>query len=386
MRRRLLSATLAVVAVSVLSLGLPLLLVTVRLIADSARTELLRQVQTVSVVVEDSPGPPAVEQLTRLVPAGEQVRVTLPDGTVLRAGPDPGTDPYAAVGLAVAAGMAGSGLLAAVAAVLVARRLAEPLRDVADRAARLGRGDFRPSPHRHGVPELDRVSDVLDHSAREIAEAIQRERALASDVSHQLRGRLTALRMRLEEIALSPDPDVRREAGAALEQAERLSGVIDEVLAQTRRARAETATDVDVGREVAAVVGEREPELRRLGREVLVDAPDGLVARADPGRLQQAVGALVDNALEHGAGTVRVGVRRSARHALVEVTDDGPGVPAALVPHVFERGVSGADGTGIGLALARALVESDGGRLELSRPHPPVFAVYLPLAPDRSGA
>ncbi|HYT10061.1 MAG TPA: hypothetical protein VEL73_05305, partial [Mycobacteriales bacterium] len=97
MRRRLLSATLAVVAVSVLSLGLPLLLVTVRLIADSARTELLRQVQTVSVVVEDSPGPPAVEQLTRLVPAGEQVRVTLPDGTVLRAGPDPGTDPYAAV-------------------------------------------------------------------------------------------------------------------------------------------------------------------------------------------------------------------------------------------------------------------------------------------------
>jgi len=154
------------------------------------------------------------------------------------------------------------------------------------------------------------------------------------------------------------------------------------VLAQAGRARARGASGMDVGREVSAVVDERSPELRRLGREILVDAPDRLVARADPGRFQQAVGVLVDNALTHGAGTVRVGVRRSAGHALVEVTDEGPGVPAELVPRAFERGVSGGESTGIGLALARALVESDGGRLELSRPSPPVFAVYLPLDTD----
>src|SRR5215207_1872238 len=405
MRRRLLWATLAVVAVSVLALGLPLLVVTVRLVADGARTELLRQAQTVAVAAED-PGSGLTEvRLSRLVPPGEQVRAALPGGRVLVAGPDPGPDPYEAssalpgggtvtvsrpaaevrarqwrAGLGVASGMAAATLLAALVAMLLARRLADPLREVADRAARLGAGDYRPSPHRHGVPELDRVSDVLDRSAGRIAAAIERERALTSDVSHQLRTRLTALRMRLEEIALTPDPGVRGEAPAALEQAERLSGVVDEVLAQARWARAEGATEVDVAKEVAAVVDERAPALRRLGREVLVDGSDGLVARADPGRLQQAVGVLVDNALEHGTGPVRVGVRRSGAHAVVEVTDDGPGVPAELVGRVFERGVSGADGTGIGLALARALVETDGGRLELSRPRPPVFAVYLPLA------
>ncbi|HVD27026.1 MAG TPA: histidine kinase dimerization/phospho-acceptor domain-containing protein, partial [Mycobacteriales bacterium] len=343
MRRRLLWATLAVVAVSVLALGLPLLVVTVRLVGDSARTELLRQVQTAAVVVEGSGV--TEDRLTRLVPPGERVRVSLPDGTVLVAGPDPGSDPYEAsaalpgggtvtvsrpagevrarqwrAGLGVVAGMVAATLLAAFAAVLVARRLADPLRDVADRAARLGAGDYRPSPGRHGVPELDRVSDVLDRSAGRIAAAIERERALTSDVSHQLRTRLTALRMRLEEIARAPDPEVRGEATAALEQAERLSGVVDEVLAQARRARAEGATEVDVGKEVAAVVDERAPALRRLRREVLVDASGGLVARADPGRLQQAVGVLVDNALEHGAGPVRVGVRRSGTHAVVEVT------------------------------------------------------------------
>ncbi len=406
MHRRLLAATLAVVAVSVFSLGLPLLVVTIRLVADNARAELLRQVQTVAAVVEDPSGTDATpDRLTRLVPPGEQVTVVRADGTSMSAGPDPGPDPYSAsaplpgggsvavarpvadvrdrqwrVGFAVVTGMAGSTLLAALTAVLVARRLTGPLQFVAARAARLGAGDYRPSPARPGVDELDRICDVLDRAAGQISAVIQRERTLADDVSHQLRSRLTALRMRLEEIAISPEPDVRREATAALEQAERLSAVVDEILAHARTARAEGARDVDVGREVAAVVDEREPTLRTLRRQVLVDAPDRLVARAEPGRLQQAVGVLGDNALEHGAGTVRVGVRRSGRHAVVEVTDEGPGVPPELVAKVFERGVSGADGTGIGLALARALVESDGGRLELSRPRPPVFALYLPLA------
>src|SRR5690242_9981357 len=143
------AATLAVVAVSVFSLGLPLLVVTVRLVADSARTELLRQVQTVAAVVEDptASGAPTPDRLTRLVPPGEQVTIRDPDGQATTAGPDPGPSPYSAqaplpgggqvevarpasdvrarqyrFGFGVVAGMAGSAVLAAIAAVLLADR------------------------------------------------------------------------------------------------------------------------------------------------------------------------------------------------------------------------------------------------------------------------
>jgi signal transduction histidine kinase len=406
-RRRLLLSTLGVAAVAVLALGLPLLMVTLRLIDDASHNDLLREVQTVAAYVEDRLDTDDLDagRLGRLVPPDQWVRVDLPDGRVLIAGshldrPYEATAPIRDGGrvsvalpagdvasrklrasIAIGLGIVASMTVAAVVAVFSARQLAVPLLAVADRAARLGAGDFRPSSVRHGVPELDRVAEVLDTSGRAIADLLRRERDLASDISHQLRSRLTALRMRLEEIArLAADGDIGQEARGALEQTERLSGVIDELLAQARRARAEGAAEIDVAQEVASVLDEREPAIRRLGRNIVVDATPGLVAVASPGRLHQAVGALVDNALEHGGGAVTVSVRRSAQHALVEVTDEGIGVPAELVPRLFERGVSGAGGTGIGLALARVLVETDGGRLELRQPRPPIFAAYLPLA------
>ena len=89
---------------------------------------------------------------------------------------------------------------------------------------------------------------------------------------------------------------------------------------------------------------------------------------------------LVDNALRHGRGTVTLAARLSDNDMIVvEVGDHGDGVPPELAPHVFDRGVSGAASTGVGLALARALVEADGGRLELARTKPATFAVFLPV-------
>ena len=108
--------------------------------------------------------------------------------------------------------------------------------------------------------------------------------------------------------------------------------------------------------------------------------PERLLVRVTPARLREAVGALLENALRHGAGAVTV-VARATEHGLqIEIGDAGAGVPEELVPHVFDRGVSVGSSTGLGLALARALVEADGGRLELSRPRPPVFTIFLPAA------
>jgi nitrogen-specific signal transduction histidine kinase len=82
----------------------------------------------------------------------------------------------------------------------------------------------------------------------------------------------------------------------------------------------------------------------------------------------------------HGAGRVTLTTRSSGTSVVLEVSDEGPGVPSELGNRVFERAVSGRASTGLGLAMARELAEADGGRLELSQQRPPVFSVFLTAA------
>ncbi|HET9138523.1 HAMP domain-containing sensor histidine kinase, partial [Actinophytocola sp.] len=269
-------------------------------------------------------------------------------------------------------------------AVITARRLASPLRHVADRASRLGAGDFRLDKARYEVPELDMVAEALDNSALALAQLVQRERELVGDVSHQLRSRLTALQLRLEALVSMGEGETAAEARAALEQAERLADVLGDMLAATREARAAGAGPVDLSRELTMIADEWRPPLRAAGRSLRLRVPQGLLAKVSPARLREAVGVLLDNALRHGGGTVSLTARGGeaipgADTVVVEVADAGSGVPDELAAHIFERGVSGSGSTGLGLALARALVDSDGGRLELSTARPPTFTMFLPV-------
>lgn len=405
MRRRILQSTLLVVTITALVLGLPLAVATWRLMEDFARADLLDRLEQVATRL-DGPGSfDTVDQdaLTLAVPSRGRLTLEEQGRAVQVVGVDVGPDPIVEtlpvwpgavitlaepraelrteqvqVMLVVVLLIVASVGAGAVVATVTARRLAEPLHDVAARAARLGAGDFRRAAERHGIPELDRVSDVLDTSAGALAELVQRERNLVGDVSHQLRSRLTALQLRLDELGTHPDPDVRREASAALEQAERLSGVLDELLEAARAARAAGAEPTDLREALAGLAEEWQPRLRAAGRTLRVRVPERLLARVTPARIREAVGALLENAVRHGGGTVTVGARATEHGLQVEVGDAGAGVPEELVPHVFDRGVSVGSSTGLGLALARALVEADGGRLELSRARPPVFTIFLP--------
>ena len=405
MRRRILQSTLLVVALTALVLGGPLALTTWQLVDDFDRARLTASLEQVAARL-DGPGT-AVDRgaLELAVPAGGRLVLQRAGEEPLVIGVDVGPDPVSEslpfgpgglitmeepravllgqqvqVTFAVLLLVVLSVATGTVVATLTARRLALPLRDVADRAARLGAGDFRAAPARHGIPELDRVSDVLDTSATALAELVQRERTLVGDVSHQLRSRLTALQLRLDELTTHPDRSARTEALAALEQAEKLSAVLDELLEAARAARAAGAEPLDLRDGLAAVVDEWRPTFRGAGRPFRVRLPEGMLARVTPARIREAVGVLLDNALRHGDGTVVLAARAGDKSLVVEVSDGGDGVPDELVPHVFERGVSVGSSTGIGLALARALVEADGGRLELSRARPPMFSIFLPAA------
>lgn len=277
-------------------------------------------------------------------------------------------------------------------AVFTARRVADPLRDVAARAARLAMGDFRPDPRRHGISELDRVSDVLDSATVEIAGRLQREHALVADVSHQLRSRLTAVRLRLDELSAHSDPEVVHEAEEAMAQVDRLTEAIDDLVRASRDEDAADRDPIPVMDELRGVAEEWKHPFTEAGRALILTGDESLRAPITASRLREAVTVLVDNALMHGGGTCTVSVRTvrpgNEREPLVcvEVADEGHGVRDELAPHIFDRGFSAGGSTGVGLALARALIEADGGRLELQRRRPALFAVFLgSFSPTRLG-
>ncbi|MFD5565384.1 ATP-binding protein [Kitasatospora griseola] len=264
-------------------------------------------------------------------------------------------------------------------AVWQAKRLARPLTDLAETAERLGSGDPRPQGRRYGVPELDRIAEVLDTSAERIARMLTAERRLAADASHQLRTPLTALSMRLEEItALAEDPDtVREEATIGLQQVERLTDVVQRLLTNQRDPNSPTAVSFCLDDVLKQQVEEWAPTLRDSGRQLVVEGLRDVPVIGTPGTVSQVLATLIENSLMHGAGTIALRARRSGSSVVAEVQDEGPGVPRELGNRVFERAVSGRNSTGIGLAVARDLAEADGGRLELLSLRPPVFALFL---------
>ncbi|HEY9244343.1 MAG TPA: HAMP domain-containing sensor histidine kinase [Streptosporangiaceae bacterium] len=409
MRRRLLVSTLAVAVTAVLLLGIPLAFVLSRLQISAADQQVKRDATTVAKTLQDrvNSGLPAdvaeAAAAAKSLPdryisirqdgfpeftigdrpgEGAIIRVASTKNFRVTVAADESVEYGRLTGaLILIGGLALAAVAVAVAlAMLQARRLTRPLEELASAADRLGLGDARPLGRRYGVPELDRLAEGLDGSARRITDLLSAERDFAADASHQLRTPLTALSMRLEEmIAAAGDSGVVREEGAAaLAQTERLADVVSQLLGRTRRSRGVPSL-IAIDDVIAQQVIEWDPAFRRANRKLEVAGEKGLAAYITPGALSQVIATLLDNALVHGAGTVAIRTSRTPKSVVVEVRDEGKGVPHDLAPRIFERNVSGQPGgTGLGLALARDVATADGANVVLVRPRPAVFAIFLP--------
>lgn len=272
-------------------------------------------------------------------------------------------------------------------AVLVARRqaakLGQPLTELAVMAEELGDTAGNLTPLTSGIEEVDKISHVLAGSSNDMRRALVAEREFAANASHQLRTPLAALLLRLEEIATTDDPQVvRDEAQVAIAQVERLSGVVDDLLGRPRSGP-QIGEAVSLDSVIAALQQEWQPAFANARRSMRVHGQRGLRVRIRRAALSQILSTLVENSLAHGRGTVSVEARRSGPSVIVEVTDQGPGIPGDLAPRIFERTVS-STGSGLGLALARDLAEQNYGRLELVRAEPAVFALFLSEAGSSS--
>jgi signal transduction histidine kinase len=261
---------------------------------------------------------------------------------------------------------------ALLAGYLVAARAAAPLRRLASTAAEVDAGDLSPRANVDptAAAELRTLGDSFDRMLDRLEDAFARQRGFVSDASHELRSPLTAIRGQIEVLAREPDPDaadVRRVEAATLAELARVERLVEELLALAR---------LDEG----AGPARRELDAAAFLRQAVATAPGGAEAGAlaagridaDPEMIGRVVRNLVENARRHAGadGAVRVCSAASAGRLRVEVDDDGPGIPPAERERVFDRfhrsdagRARAAGGAGLGLAIARAIVEAHGGSI-----------------------
>ena len=418
MRRRVLQATIAAVTVAVVLLGFPLAFLGAQLVRENEMQALQTRADSVARTV-DFRVQNDVELTDRMFEpyTGESkddeidasVVVRLPTGETYQAGDRiqgrslsvQGTSDVGAtvllyvswwdvfwlsarvIALVVAAAVVAFAAGIAM-AIWQANRLAAPLVYLAASAEQLGSGQVRPQLEPSGVEEIDLVAAELARSADRMAGRLAAERQFAADASHQLRTPLTALSMRLEEIMLATDSEeIREEGRISLEQVERLVRVVDDLLMASRRSQGGTTEAVDLIEVVHQQEEEWAPTFELAGRRLAVDVDPATQVLATPGALAQVLATLIENSLKHGAGTTTVRSRLGGPSGMVvvEVADEGAGVPDDLAGRIFEREVTSGAGTGLGLALARDLAAADGGRLELAQRRPAVFALFLSGVP-----
>ena len=310
------------------------------------------------------------------------LRSTLSDGSSLTltasvAGVD---DTLAQVRWIMALSSIGVLVLAAGAVTLVVRRSLRPLDQVSSVARAIGSGERQRRLHpTRSDTEIGRVATALDDmlddvvgAERAALDAEQRLRAFLSDAAHELRTPVAGIRVAADTLVRADLDGPEREVLAAhvAREAARASRLVDDLLTMARvdRGLELSRTDLDLRALVEAEVG-RAP-LVHPSLVLRAQTPDATVpVHADPDRLAQVLSNLIENAARAtgGTGTVTVAVAVRGAFAVVSVTDDGPGVPAADRERIFERLVrldaarAASGGVGLGLPIARGIARAHGG-------------------------
>lgn len=266
-------------------------------------------------------------------------------------------------------------LIAVAVAWLFARSVTRPLDDLEAATRRLAAGDLTTRANDDaGPPEVRGLADSFNTMASQLQRLLDQQRSFAGDASHQLRTPLTALRLRLEQAAMTvaADDPAAEPIEEALNETERLRRMIEGLLMLSRAEGAAVVVDTV---DIAEIARERADYWRPLADErgvsIDVQAPSSLDALAVAGGAEQIIDNLVDNALEvsPSGSTVRVVAEPVDGAIVLHVIDQGPGLTEEQRARAFERfwRADGAPlgGSGLGLAIVQQLAVAGGGTASL---------------------
>ena len=232
-------------------------------------------------------------------------------------------------------------------------------------------------PQPTGLAVIDITLQNLFLTATVAQRRLDAERSLAADVSHQLRSPLTALSLRLEQIVQdTSDTQVHDDAVAALNQVDRLVRLVEGLLTTWRSTSDRELSEIDISKFLATVQERWQSRLQSAGRNIEVVSEPKLIALGTPEIQDLVISVLIENSLQHGAGTIRITSRDYQSWILIEISDQGDGITPDIESSLMVQGTT-TGGTGLGLAWARSQVASDGGRLELRNLKPAAFGIFL---------
>jgi two-component system OmpR family sensor kinase len=278
---------------------------------------------------------------------------------------------------------------------LLARRALRAIDGMAAQARRIGEtnlGDRLPHPGTRD--EIGRLVETLNGMLDRLERSFEVQRRFTADASHELRSPLSRLRAELEVTLRRPRPagEYEETLRSCLDEVQRVQGLIEELLELARidaRQEPEPVEPIAVTEIAEAALAAVRPEAERRSVAVGLECPPELFVNAAPGAAKVALANILDNAVKFTppGGQVRIAVTAGLAEAIIVVTDTGPGVASEDVPRLFERFYRGkasrssdVPGFGLGLAISRALVERQGGRIcvEAAAEKGATFSVHLP--------
>lgn len=281
---------------------------------------------------------------------------------------------------------------------LLARRALRPIDRMVTRARHIGEANLGERlPHPGTRDEIGRLVETLNEMLTRLERSFEIQRRFTADASHELRSPLSRLRAELEVTLRRPRAVAEYEEAlrSCLDEVQRVQGLTEELLELARidaQQEPEPAQPVTVNEIVGGAVSAVRREAERRGIVVVLEPPPEMLVRAAPVAAKVALANIFDNAVKFSppGGEVRVLVRADPEEAVIAVSDTGPGVSAEDVPSLFQRFYRGkasratdAPGVGLGLAIARALIERQGGRLSVEASggeKGATFTVHLPRA------
>jgi len=243
--------------------------------------------------------------------------------------------------------------------------------------------------------EIERLSTALNRMIERLDQAFQHVNRFSADASHELRTPLTILQLELEAIVQNQTltPGLAEQMGSVLEETHRMSRIVENLLTVSRLDAGEVRMErkqLDLGQLVASTADQMKLLAEEKSIALVSDLATDVWVEGHRTYLQQVIVNLLDNAIKytHEGGQVLVCVRRNASTALLEVSDNGVGIPSDALPHVFERFYRtdkarsrDSGGAGLGLAIVKAICSAHGARVSVSSKegNGSCFTIEVPL-------